>query len=90
MIDIAALRKKLGMSAVELAAAIDVTPGFISQVENGKSGVSTATAVQKVPRYLPPPNSPAPLAAPSTSCWEKRRTRVNKQTPDEFTQALLK
>ena len=37
MIDIAALRKKLGMSAVELAAAIDVTPGFISQVENGKT-----------------------------------------------------
>lgn len=46
MIDIAALRKKLGMSAVELAAAIDVTPGFISQVENGKSGVSTDTAAK--------------------------------------------
>ena len=46
MIDIAALRKKLGMSAVELAAAIDVTPGFISQVENGKSGVSTDTAAR--------------------------------------------
>lgn len=46
MIDIAALRKKLGMSAVELAAAIDVTPGFISQVENGKSGISTDTAAK--------------------------------------------
>ena len=46
MIDIAALRKKLGMSAVELAADIDVTPGFISQVENGKSGVSTDTAAK--------------------------------------------
>ena len=46
MIDIAALRNKLGMSAVELAAAIDVTPGFISQVENGKSGVSTDTAAK--------------------------------------------
>ena len=46
MIDIAALRKKLGMSAVELAAAIDVTPGFISQVENGKSGVSTDPAAK--------------------------------------------
>lgn len=46
MIDIAALRKKLRMSAVELAAAIDVTPGFISQVENGKSGVSTDTAAK--------------------------------------------
>ena len=46
MIDIAALRKKLGMSAVELSAAIDVTPGFISQVENGKSGVSTDTAAK--------------------------------------------
>lgn len=51
MIDIAALRKKLGMSAVELAAAIDVTPGFISQVENGKSGVSTDTAA-KLSRVL--------------------------------------
>lgn len=51
MIDIAALRKKLGMSAVELAAAIDVTPGFISQVENGKSGVSTDTAA-KLARVL--------------------------------------
>ena len=46
MIDIAALRKKLGMSAVELAAAIDVTPGFISQVENGKSGVSPDPAAK--------------------------------------------
>lgn len=46
MINIAALRKKLGMSAVELAAAIDVTPGFISQVENGKSGISTDTAAK--------------------------------------------
>ena len=46
MIDIAALRKKLGMSAVELAAAIDVTPGFISQVENGKSSISTDTAAK--------------------------------------------
>ena len=51
MIDIAALRKKLGMSAVELAAAIDVTHGFISQVENGKSGVSTDTAA-KLSRVL--------------------------------------
>jgi transcriptional regulator with XRE-family HTH domain len=43
---IAALRKQHGLSVTALAAAADVSPGFISQVERGQALPSIATLVR--------------------------------------------
>lgn len=74
------LRLNKGWSQEELAKKSGVGRISIIRYENN----------ERIPQVDVASRIANALDAPSTSCWGKRRTRVNKQTPDEFAQALLK